>query len=480
MERAERTRQKAQRQLVEARVTKIRDILRKHPEHVNDIYEFASRLVESRAPALPAIAPSFVGGGGALPAAPPADANDQKQSSMHRAIDRRSKELQHLPVCDLKILLFSMDKKSFGTCAIKALQRPGQRDVSKSIMCEVIEHLTGMPPFFVISGFFGTLGELVKHALQMMSEFPGRATRLHMPPEWSSSKDADTDGVYLVMSAAVEEVWVRHRESGHEFKIPNGTNGVEWTEADGVYVEFNWSDDRAVLKSKISAKEVRLSSMLARPPLMLADGAAGEPVGGGAADVPSPARAQLPSESRRALSTGQPSQTSTGSTPPKGLMRGFAAARRRLGRQPSRETIPSAKKARTSGQDSLMSRSVSVSSTTASLHGSSSADFTTPRKTTSCIESDAGTPGASSTVAAQLALDFEDAAAASITAKDEPAELDEDAALAATLNEQGSGVGDGGSGSEMQPDDLFGGDLDQRALACAAEARPDANRGGTE
>lgn len=377
-DRAERSRMKAQRQLLEARIAKIKKILKEHPELVNDIHEHAVKLSERGAAgyAAPRAAqsntPALLG--------PDSAANTPSRgpsAALARPIDRRTKDLQQLPVCDLKMLLFMLDKKSFGTCAIKALQKNGQREVSKTSMCEVIEHLTGMPPYFVLAGFFGTLSELIEHALDLAKNFPGRASRLHMPPAWDADLSDDGDGVYVIATRSAEEVWLEHRDSGMTFKVPNGTNGVEWTDPAALYVEYNWSDDRACLKTKRCAKEVKLASYVVQRTLALQDGQASEPTA-----------SNDQHRSPRPL-VASPAPSSGGV--PRGLCRPLAAPKRRLTRKTSNECAAdspeqAAKRACTEEIAPRLARGL-VSVSTGS-GGSAEDTFTTPPKRTSSVVSD--------------------------------------------------------------------------------------------
>lgn len=203
-------------------------------------------------------------------------------------------------------------------------------------MCEVIEHLTGMPPYFVLSGFFPTVGGIVEHALDLARGFPGRSVRLHMPPNWSSAGDADSDGVFCLVAVTNEEVWVQHRDTKEDLKVANGTAGVEWDgSGESLYIEYNWSDDRAVLKTRNSAKEVKLGLLLSpRLALALEDGFDSDGDG---------ARARSNSRSVATPRMSCAASVSSGSNP---LCARLGVPKRRLVRKQSVEGDP--KKARTS------------------------------------------------------------------------------------------------------------------------------------
>ena len=81
-----------------------------------------------------------------------------------RKIDRQSYRVELLPVMDLKTCLFELSPLRFTPAALKGLCSRGQRDVTRSVLGQLVEQQTGVQLTDDIGvGYFEAVGDVASH-----------------------------------------------------------------------------------------------------------------------------------------------------------------------------------------------------------------------------------------------------------------------------------------------------------------------------
>ena len=187
--------------------------------------------------------------------------------NLARPIDRQNYKLKMLPVKDMKLLLYQCNKISFTPWNLKSLLKKGQREVSKSSLCQVIEYISGVSEDSDMSGgFFATIGDLATH-LQKLNRLMGdRGASLVMPPDWPNA------GIYNIIERSEDELVLK--KIGNETLVVINRSLWQFSDSSKVHIDTNWSDARASLKEPGNTTELMCSVAFAKAgaPLAITDG----------------------------------------------------------------------------------------------------------------------------------------------------------------------------------------------------------------
>lgn len=124
--------------------------------------------------------------------------------------------------------------------------KPGQRDVSRQVLCELVEFLTGSPGNSAVNNtYWPTVQDLAMHLQVLARSFGDRATQVKMPPDWDDAFQGD--GIYrLTFDDNGQAAVLTHRFAQKEVHFDR--RDFAWTEPDKVHIDLNFSDSRANLR----------------------------------------------------------------------------------------------------------------------------------------------------------------------------------------------------------------------------------------
>lgn len=177
-------------------------------------------------------------------------------ASSGKRLDRRYRCLEEYPVKDLKSMCTALNRVSLSPFALRGLVKRGQRDVSQSSLCEIIEYETGVDGRQTFDHCdFDNLGELIAHLQRLGTNRGNRAKDLIMPPNW------DEQGVYFVQAGS-DGMYLHHRFDRVRVLLP--PNMQQQSSAINDYsFHSNYSERRA----EITYKKVRQFCMVLLQPM---------------------------------------------------------------------------------------------------------------------------------------------------------------------------------------------------------------------
>lgn len=246
------------------------EVMNKDPDLASPIYEYAERLVSGGGGvpspgaagahiALTDLAPNGSPAKLALQDAGPKQAptpptakaggrNAPKASLdtlLQRPIDRQSYRIELLPVLDLKNLLYNLNGQTFTEWTLRSLLRLGQRHVSRTALCELVEFLTGVPGNSSLSNtYWPRVLDFATHLKSLARQYGDRCTKVRMPPNWTDYIQGD--GIYLMDLEGVGGLSLTHRFADKHIRFSREELG--WPETGAVHIDLNFSDSRAKLR----------------------------------------------------------------------------------------------------------------------------------------------------------------------------------------------------------------------------------------
>eukprot|EP00971_Amphidinium_carterae_P226534 4493241-Amphidinium_carterae.2 len=153
--------------------------------------------------------------------------------------------IHRLPHESLQVLMWNL-QESLTPFAWTAHRARGSRTVSKDILCEVLEFMTGLPRETPAnSTIWPTLGSMCKDIVQKWKQQGQRSVVL--PVDWS------TQGLYIVGSITMETVEIKHRFSEETVCVRN-TDALGWTHIADIHITKNYSMIQAALAVRGTAR----------------------------------------------------------------------------------------------------------------------------------------------------------------------------------------------------------------------------------
>ena len=252
---------RASKMAAAGKVLEVNDIMKRYPHLVGDILKFPKELSNLPVDADLGPKPPIAEARGCP------TSESELSLALARPIDRQNYKLKMLPVKDMKMLLYQCNKVAFTPWNLKSLLKKGQREVSKSSLCQVIGYISGVSEDSDMSGgFFATIGDLATH-LQKLSRLRGdRGASLVMPPDWPKV------GVYTIIERTEEQLVLR--KIGNETLVVINPSPWQFSDSSKVYIDTNWSDARASLKALGDTTGLMCSVAFANAgaPLAITDG----------------------------------------------------------------------------------------------------------------------------------------------------------------------------------------------------------------
>lgn len=120
---------------------------------------------------------------------------------------------------------------------LRALAQRGMREPSKANYCQLIEFATGCDCEYVINGQMRLWSKFLAYLEAQHVARGKRGLQIRLPPDWEAR------GLYG-LAARDGEVWVAHRYTGQELKVPMALF-PEGTKMEDLTVEANFSEKRA-------------------------------------------------------------------------------------------------------------------------------------------------------------------------------------------------------------------------------------------
>lgn len=142
-------------------------------------------------------------------------------------------------VVQLKKFCAAVEPNLFGPFALKAMIKRGSREVNKESLLRILEFTTGLDPSTSISSDERDLSSLERQLVDMNTRFGRRALELNLPPDWAK------EGVYLLYKEDEDKIYVGNRFDKQRRLLPEKFLGFS---LDQVYIDFNWSDNRAIIR----------------------------------------------------------------------------------------------------------------------------------------------------------------------------------------------------------------------------------------
>ena len=187
--------------------------------------------------------------------------------ALARPIGRQNYKLKMRPVKDMRMLLYRCNKIALTPWNLKSLPKKGQREVSKSSVCQVIGYISGVTEDSDMSGcFFASIGDLATH-LQKLSRLRGdRGASLVMPLGCPNA------GIYTIIERSGDELVLR--KIGNETLVVINPSLWTFSDSSNVYIDANLFDVRASLKEPGSTIELMcpVAFASAGAPLVITDG----------------------------------------------------------------------------------------------------------------------------------------------------------------------------------------------------------------
>ena len=284
MERSAKQAQRAQKTQSAAETKAVREMLAAHGWLAPHFLKLGNELLQTGVPQLMPggarpKAPPKVSPGKALPAiedaprsstdmpalkdAPDADTTSRKQSmpistvdgvspevckSLAKPLHRQYGTILGLPQCDLRHLLTFIEPSCLHPFALRGVaSTPNAKNASKADLCKVIEFCTGLPSDTSLNGTWRTMRELAEFMSQQNSGRGRPVLQLRFPltaDVWLSH------GVYKIEAVSDEAFQVLNTIQHRHATVQFAELGLDPDRFSEMFIEQNWSEQRAVLLQK--------------------------------------------------------------------------------------------------------------------------------------------------------------------------------------------------------------------------------------
>ena len=150
------------------------------------------------------------------------------------------RSFEHCSVVQLKKFCAAVEPNLFGPFALKAMINRGSREVNKTALLKILEFTTGLDPSTSISSDERDFCSIERQLVDMNTRYGRRALNLDMPPDWTKQ------GVYLLYKEYEDKkIYVGNRFDAQVRLLPDKFQEFPF---DQIYIDFNWSDNRASIK----------------------------------------------------------------------------------------------------------------------------------------------------------------------------------------------------------------------------------------
>jgi hypothetical protein len=193
----------------------------------------------------------------------PEDDNAEDPTVVLPDIPRKYRQWSALPPGYLVELLSALEPVSMGKQALKVYAPKGKKTLKRAALEQLWEFVTGIPPTANITPKQRNM-EKLKQDVQKVNVQRGRVARdIVLPVNWG------TDGHYFVEidseNPGLAKLKTKHNEKAQMFKVSPSDFELEGpSQLQGLYVDLNWSEERAVVCHPCNSHRVIVALAMAK------------------------------------------------------------------------------------------------------------------------------------------------------------------------------------------------------------------------